>query len=89
MFGFFWRTLAGKRLLNTSGSFRVWRFQSVEQAIRACLKKLREAGECGQRNGISPALNMTYRLPMYANQFGKAFLRHIGFHSCLADALAK
>jgi hypothetical protein len=81
--------LASKGLFNTRRALRVGRFKTVQQAIGAGFKKLRQPCKGRQGDWICPALDMTYSFPVYANQFGKAFLRHVGLQPRLTDALAK
>lgn len=84
-----WSALAGECLFDLRGPFRVWRFKTVKQAVGAYFKKLRQPGERCQGDWISAMLNMTDGFPMYANQFGEAFLGHVGFQPRLTNALAK
>ena len=80
---------AGERLFDSRRALRIGRFQTVQQAIGAGFQKLRQPGKRRQGDGIGAALNMADGFPMHADQFGKTFLRHVGFQPRLTNALAK
>jgi hypothetical protein len=82
-------TLTGEGLLNLSGTFGVWWFQPIQQAIGAGFEELGQPGEYGQRNRIAATLNVADGFPMHAHEFTQAFLGYTGFHPCLPDSLAK
>ena len=66
-----------KRLANPGRVSRVWCGDALDQPICASFEMLGEPVECGDTEGIQPALDAADGLGVNADQFSETFLRQI------------